>query len=144
MDFHLWIYFNTKHCWLVLVGKLPEVQDKRSYAGALLTDLSKVFDCINHELLITKLHAYDFSLESLTFIQNYLSNQIQRVKINCSFSHYINVELGVPQGSISGSLLFNIFVCGLLFDDININLVNHADDTIFFIGSQITFKSYPW
>ena len=65
----------------------------------------------------------------LTFIQNYLSNQIQRVKINCSFSDYINVELGVPQGSIFGYLLFIFFIWGFFFDDINIDLVNHSDDT---------------
>ena len=60
--------FNAQHCLLVLVGKCREVLDKRRYAGILLTDLSKAFDCINHELLIAKLHAYGFSLESLTFI----------------------------------------------------------------------------
>ena len=76
------------------------------YAGILLTDLSKAFDCINHELLIAKLHVYCFSLESLTFFQIYLTNQIQRIKINCSFSECSNVESRVPQGSISGPLFF--------------------------------------
>ena len=121
--------FNAQHCLLVLVEKCPEVLDKRGYAGILLTDLSKAFDCINHELLIAKLHAYGFSLESLTFIQSYLTNQIQRVKINSSFSEYSNVESGVPQGSISGPLFFNIFVCDLFFDDIDTDLANYADDT---------------
>ena len=102
--------------------------DKRGYAGILLTDLSKVFDCINHELLIATLHAYGFSLESL-IIQSYLINRIQRVKINSSFSKYSNVESGVPQGSISGSLFFNIFIWGFFFDDIDIDLANYADDT---------------
>ena len=125
-----------------------------------MTDLSKAFDCINHELLIAKLHAYGFSLESLTFIQSYLTNRIQRVKINSSFSEYGNVESGVPQGSISGPLFFNIFTCDLFFDDIDIDLANYADDTTlyaydleldkviellekilisFFTGFQITF-----
>ena len=143
-----------------MVEKCHEVLDKRNYAGILLSDLSKAFDCINHELLIAKLHAYGFSLESLTFIQSYLTNRIQRVKINSSFSEYRNVESGVPQGSISGPLFFNIFICDLFFDDIDIDLANYADDTTpyaydleldkvieslekilisFFTGFQITF-----
>ena len=120
---------NAQHCLLVLVEKCGEVLDKRSYAGILLTDLSKAFDCINHELLIAKLRTYGFNLESLTFIQSYLTNRTQRVKINSSFSEYSNVESGVPQGSISGSLFFNIFICDLFFDDIDIDLANYADDT---------------
>ena len=114
---------------LVLVEKCREVLDKRGYAGILLTDLSKAFDCINHELLIAKLHACGFSLESLTFIQSYLTNRIQRVKINSSFSEYSNVESRVPQGPLSGPLFFKIFICDLFFDDIDIDLANYANDT---------------
>ena len=114
---------------LVSVEKCLEVLDKRGYAAILLTDLSKAFDCINHVLLIAKLHAHGFSLESLTFIQSYLTNQIQRVKINSSFSEYSNVESGVPQGSISGPLFLNIFISDLFFDDIDIDLANYVDDT---------------
>ena len=91
--------------------------------------MPKAFDCINHELLLAKLHAYGFSLETLTFIQSYLSNRIKRVKINSSFSDYSNAESGVPQGSISGPLFFNIFICDFFFDDIDIHLVNYADGT---------------
>ena len=60
--------FNAQHGLLVLVEKCREVLDKRGYTGILLTDLSKAFYCINHELLIARLHPYGFSLESLTFI----------------------------------------------------------------------------
>ena len=70
-----------------------------------------------------------FSLESLTFIQSYLTNRIQRVKINSSFSEYSNVESGVSQGSISGPLFFNILICDLFFDDIDIDLAIYADGT---------------
>ena len=94
--------------------------------------MSKAFSGINHELLLAKLHAYGFGLESLTFIESYLSNRvrfIQRVKINSSISDYSNVESGVPQVSISGPHLFNIFIYDLFFDDIDIDLANYADDT---------------
>ena len=69
-----------RRCLLVLIQKCREVLEKQGYAGILLTDLSKAFDCINHELLIAKLHVHGFSLESLIFIQSYLPKRIQRVK----------------------------------------------------------------
>ena len=122
--------FNVQHCLLVLVEKYREVLDKRSYARILLTDLSKAFDCIMHGLLIAKLHAYGFSLESLISIQSYLANRFQRVKINSSFSGYSNVELGVPQGSISGPLVLNIFICDLFFDDIKCQMLINTDENV--------------
>ena len=55
---------------------------------ALMTDLSKAFDCLSHELLIAKLDAYGFDNKSLKLIYNYLSNRKQRVEINESFSSW--------------------------------------------------------
>ena len=70
--------FSTQHCLTVMLECWKKVIDKGKLAGALLTDLSKAFDCINHELLISKLEAYGFDYKSLTFIYSYLSNRKQR------------------------------------------------------------------
>ena len=99
-----------QHCLLVLVEKCCQVLDKQGCAWSILTKFSEAFGCINHELLVAKLHAHGFSLESLTFIQSYLFNQIQRLKSNSSFSDYSKAESGVPQGSISGSFIFIISI----------------------------------
>ena len=58
----------------------------------VLTDLSKAFDCINHELLIAKLEAYGFDNDSLGYIYSYLTHRMQRTKVNNSFSLFSNIN----------------------------------------------------
>ena len=65
-------------------------------------DLSKTLDTINHELLISKLHAYGFNKESLELILDYLSNRWQRTNICDNFSSWAALLQGVPQGSVLG------------------------------------------
>ena len=122
--------FSAQHCLLVLVEKCRKFIDKGGFNGIFFTDLSKAFDCIDHELLTAKLHAYGFDIDSLRYIYSYLTERIQkRVKINSSYSKWNEVEFGVPQGSILGPLLFNIYICDMFFSGIEIDLANYADDT---------------
>ena len=71
---------------LGIVEKRKASLDKKGYAGAVLIDLPKIFDKINHELLLAKLNVYDFDKKSLEIMMTYLSNQRQRLKINTIFS----------------------------------------------------------
>ena len=78
--------FSTQYALLSLIERWRLCLDKQGFAGALLMDLSKAFDTINHELLIAKLHAYGFSIEALEVLLSYLQERWQRVKINTTFS----------------------------------------------------------
>ena len=78
--------YNTPHALIRLLETCKMTLDGRGYAGVLLTDLSKAFDCIDHDLLIVKLHAYGFSRNTLLMIHSYLSQKGQRVQVNGSFS----------------------------------------------------------
>ena len=70
-----------------MTEKWRKCLDKGVISGAILTDLSKVFDCIFHDLLIAKLFAYGFDYQSLRIMESFLSNRQQRTKIN-AFSRY--------------------------------------------------------
>ena len=106
---------------ITLIEKWEKSVDNGGAFGALLTDLSNAFDCLSHELSIAKLNAYGFD--------NYLSNRKQRVKINDFFSCWSEILFGVPQGSVLGPLLFNIFICDMFYFMKDYEIANYADDS---------------
>lgn len=73
--------------------------DEGGFKGLMTTDLSKVFNSIDHELLIAKRHVYGFDIKSFKFIDCYLAGRKRRVKITLSFSEWSEIHYGVPQGS---------------------------------------------
>ena len=109
--------------------KMKISRDRKGFFPAVLTDLSKAFDCICHDLLIAKLNDYELERNALKLIYVYLSNRSQKTKVGSSFSTYLDIVYGVPQGSILGPLLFNIDLCDLFFENYSSDFANFADDT---------------
>ena len=111
-----------------MIEKWKRVLDNGCICGALLTDLSKAFDCLPHDLLLAKLHAYRLDSKSLKLLSNYLSNRKQRVRIGNVYSSWHDILAGVPEGSILGPLLFNIFLSDLFLFLNDVDIANYADD----------------
>ena len=120
--------YSAQHCLILMLEKWKYSIDKNGASGALLTDMSKAFDCLSHELLIAKLEAYGFDFNSLEIIYDYLTNRKQRVRINSKYSSWSQIISGVPQGSIIGPLLFNIYLADLFIFSKDSYIANFADD----------------
>ena len=111
-----------------LVEKWKSTFRNNKCAGAIIMDLSKAFDCMHHDLLIAKLDAYGITTSSLKLLKSYLTNRQQKVKIGNATSEWEDILKGVPQGSILGPILFNIFINDMFHFITRADLVNYADD----------------
>ena len=109
--------FSAQHAFLVLIEKMKNTVIKKKICVAILTDLSKAFDCICHNLFIPKLNSYGFDRNALNLIYDNLSVRSQKPKVGSFFTPYLDNIYVASKGSILGSLLFKIDLCDLLFKD---------------------------
>ena len=129
--------YSCQHVLLELCDNWRMLKEQGAIPGILLADLSKAFDCLPHSLIITKLQAYGFSKPASTLLADYLSNRPQRVKTGGVTSDWNTILKGVPQGSIMGPIIFNLFMNDIFCTGFNGSLFNYADDnTVLVHGSS--------
>ena len=114
---------------LTLIEHCKEELDKRNTIAVIAIDLSKAFDCLPYELILEKLKFYGMEDKAVALLFSYLSFRYQLVKLGDTFSDWTGVASGVPQGSILGPLLFNIFMNDLHYAIDRCQFMNYADDT---------------
>ena len=144
-DEYLWDFIsaykkgcNTNHVLIRLIKNWKTALDKSSFTGAVLMNLSKAFECIPHDLLIAKLYAYGQSFSLVTFLNSQLKDRKQNVRINNIFSEFQNILSGVPQCSILGLILVNIFLNDLFLCIKKSDLHNFVD------ANTITITCNTW
>ena len=99
-------------------------------------DLSKAFDTLPYDLIVKKLEDYGGDSKVINLVTNYLSDRQQRVRLSGQHSSMKTIMKGVPQGSILGPILFNIFINDLSYAIDKCKLLTYTDDTLLFKSAE--------
>jgi len=133
--------FSCENVLLMCVEKWKQALDRNECVGCIAMDLSRAFDSLPHGLLVAKLYAYGCSTNACKQIKHYLSHRRQRVKVQNVCGEWKEIERGVPQGSLAGPLLFNIFINDFIyFIKDTCDLFNYADDNTLSYSHNDPFK----
>lgn len=121
-----------------VVENIRSKMDENMASLLVLLDHSKAFDTVNHDILLTKLDKFfNFSNTACKLIGSYIANRIQSVLFNKIMSSALNVDKGVPQGSILGPLLFCIYINDLPEVLCHSNIQMYADDVQIYTSAHM-------
>ena len=120
---------STEHAALELIDRIINKMDTNEIPLNIFLDLSKAFDTIDHTILLNKLKYYGLKGPTLNLFQSYLTNRRQYTEIEDTTSTILPIQVGVPQGSILGPILFIIYVNDLPQCSNKFDFIMYADDT---------------
>jgi hypothetical protein len=141
---------STETAFVTFVNKIIGNLDNKKHSVATFIDLSKAFDTVKLSILLDKLHKIGIRGRALNLLQSYLLNRTQYVELNHSNGNFRSelreVEYGVPQGSVLGPLLFNVYINGIKSSILEADVTLYADDTTIlntaFDSEQLEINSY--
>lgn len=127
---------STESALLNFVDFIHNGLDKKENVGAIYMDLSKAFDVMNHKILEQKLEHYGFRGMFLKFIMSFLNDRKYFVNVNNVNSDIKTLNIGVPQGSTLGPLLFLIYINDMKNCSTLLHFLQFADDTTILFSSK--------
>ena len=125
---------STESVHLLVTDHILNAIDEKKVTILVLLDLSKAFDSIDHDHLLHKLQNCGISSNTLEWFRSYLTGRMQAVRIGAEISDLLPITKGVPQGSILGPLLFNLFINDLPCIPLNSELESYVDDSKLFLS----------
>ena len=120
---------STEFAAMELIDRVANLLELGKIPFILYIDLSKAFDVLNHDILLSKLEFYGLNELTIKLIKNYLSNRSQFFQYYDASSDIVRTNIGVPQGSILGPLLFSIYINDFVNTSDKFNFLMYADDT---------------
>jgi hypothetical protein len=134
---------STENAAFKLIDSVLKSLNQKLHVGEIFCDLAKAFDCVNYEILLTKLHYFGIQGATASWFRSYLTDKKQKIEMKSAYatqsacSNWGTIEHGVPQGSILGPLIFIIYINDLpqTVNTLAIPII-FADDTSVIISSK--------